>query len=60
MEKDLVGAMEEEREEAGEGDEVEMKDVVELLSSSKGRAVKTVYQIVLNYLFIGPSCVDFF
>jgi hypothetical protein len=50
LEKDLVGAMEEEGEEAGEGDEVEMKDVVELLSSSTGNAVKTVYQLVLNLI----------
>ncbi len=50
MEKDLVGAMEEEGEEAGVGDEVEIKDVVELLPSSKGRAVKTVYQLVLNLI----------
>jgi hypothetical protein len=50
LEKDLVGAMEEEGEEAGEGDEVEMKDVVELFSSSKGKSVKTVYQFVLNFI----------
>jgi hypothetical protein len=48
LEKDLVGAMEEEGEEAGEGDEVEMKDVVELISSSTGKAMETVLQLVLN------------
>jgi hypothetical protein len=42
LEKDLVGAMEEEGEEAGEGDEVEMKDVVELLSSSMGKAMDSL------------------